>query len=58
MRVFYKQGRVEILKHCDAVFTLEIDGIQEMGPTNFETICRYVWWEYPPQGFEDVNYFE
>ena len=49
---FYKQDRVEIIRHCDVVFTLEIDGIQDMGPTTFEEICRYVWFEYPPKGFE------
>jgi len=52
---FWKGGRVEIIRHCDRVFTLEVDGEQDMGPTSFEQILRYVQWEYPIEEFDAAH---
>lgn len=46
-----QDGRTVILRHCDVAFELVHDGIQVMPIGRFEPICRYVWAEFPPQGF-------
>lgn len=44
--LFWRMGRISIWRHCDGVFTLEIDGVEDMGPCSFEDICRYLRLEY------------
>ena len=51
---FWETERLRIVRHCDSIFTLEVDGIQDMGPCRFEEINRYIWMEYEIPGFVSV----
>lgn len=44
--VFWSNGRLEIVRHCDGVFTLFCGGEQVMPSGQFDPICRYMWQEF------------
>lgn len=44
--VFWTNGRLEIYRHCDRVFSLLCDGVQVMPNGTFEQIDRYLWSEF------------
>jgi hypothetical protein len=47
-----RDGRVVIWRHCDAVFELLCEGVRVMPVCRFESVCAYVWAEFPPEGFQ------
>ena len=44
--VFWENGRLRIIRHCDGVFELQCDGKQVMPTGPFEYVNRYLWAEF------------
>lgn len=46
--VFWERGdgRLQLIRHCDGVFSLLLDGIAVMPSGTFERLCRYMWKEF------------
>lgn len=40
--LFWTDGRLSIIHHCDGVFTAECGGIEIMPPRSFETVTNYL----------------
>lgn len=39
-------GRLRIIRHCDNVFSLQLDGEDIMPSGNFRILCNYAWAEF------------
>ena len=44
--VFWTNGRLTYIRHCEGVFTLECEGVQVMPAGTFEEINAYAWAEF------------
>ena len=44
--VFWKTGKLEIIRFCHGVFTLEYEGLEVMPQGTFEAVHRYAMSEF------------
>ena len=48
--VFWSNGWLTMIRHCEGVFTLVCNAVQVMPPGTFEQINAYAWAEFDVMG--------